>query len=87
MAPFIWNSRTDKSTVAEFQSLSGAKKEGKKLITTGQKELFGVKKIFYILIVVVLIWLHTYVNMHHDLPLKLVSFIDCRLYLSEADKK
>lgn len=57
------------------------KQEKEKFVPTGQRELFLEKKTFCIFIVVVVIWMHTLVNMHHNLPLKLINLVDCKLYL------
>ena len=51
-----------------------------------KKELFGLKRILYALIAIVVIGLHGFTRMHHKLPLKLVNLIDhIKLYLNEAD--
>lgn len=50
----------------------------------GMRELSGVIKIFYMLIMIVITWMDTFVKSYQTVHLKWVGFIECKLYLNKV---
>ena len=71
---FIWYFRKDVTIMTE--SRSGEENWLQRVM----RELFGVLKLFCILIEEMVTWLYLFVRMHQIVHLKLVNFLKCKLY-------
>lgn len=74
MISFIWHSRKDKSTRTEIRnSCQGLGVEERAWLQNSTRELFGVIKILYIFIRMVITWHYAFVKIHQIAPLKRVT--------------
>ena len=51
------------------------------------RELFGVLEMFYIMVVVVVTWVYTFVKTHSTVNLRPVHFMVHKLYLNKGNFK